>query len=462
MPEPSSQREDGSFRDPSGFIFRRDGVLYRQVNACYAKTYEMLMRSGLYDDLVASGLLVEHTDVSDSVAGCGDECHGIIMPREIPFVSYPYEWAFSQLKSAALITLEIQKRALHRGMSLKDASAYNIQFVEGRPVFIDTLSFDPYSDGSPWVAYRQFCQHFLAPLMLMSRLDVRLNQLFRIYMDGVPLDMASKLLGWRRGFSLAAILHVHFHARAQKRYEKDERKTSPHRMNRSALSGLIDNLESAVKAMRWRPGGTEWADYYESTNYSPEAFGYKQAFVKEAIDTCRPKVVWDLGANTRVFSRLASGAGAATIAFDVDPAAVEKNYLQVVKEKEPNLLPLVLDLTNPSGGIGWASVERAGLVERGPADMVLAMALIHHLAISNNVPLGKIAEFFSKLCSTLVIEFVPKDDSQAQRLLSSREDVFPDYHEDGFVQEFGKLFAIERRAQVSDSQRSVYIMQRKP
>src|SRR5687768_15426546 len=178
----SSGQLSASFRDPSGFLFSRDGVLYRQVNRRYEQGYARLMESGLYDRLVKAGLLIPHVEVDQAPAE-SDLSHKVIQPEHVPFISYPYEWSFSQLKDAALATLSIQRRSLKVGMSLKDASAYNIQFVRGKATLIDTLSFETYKEGQPWVAYRQFCQHFLAPLALMALKDVRLNQLLRVYIE---------------------------------------------------------------------------------------------------------------------------------------------------------------------------------------------------------------------------------------------------------------------------------------
>jgi len=189
-----------SFRDPSGFVFWQDGAIYRQINTIYKEDYDRLMTSGLHKALVEEGLIVSHEEVALQSAA-PQVAYKVIRPDQVPFISYPYEWSFSQLKGAALATLRIQRKALDFGMSLKDCSAYNMQFMKGKPVFIDTLSFEKYQEGSPWVAYRQFCQHFLAPLALMSHRDSRLGQLLRIHLDGVPLDLASKLLPRRTHFS---------------------------------------------------------------------------------------------------------------------------------------------------------------------------------------------------------------------------------------------------------------------
>ena len=451
------QHISGSFRDPSGFLFVRDGVLYRQVNPFYRDDYDHLMQSGLYEALRDAGALIPHEEVDTSLAATVQAYH-VIRPEPVPFISYPYEWSFGQLKDAALLTLEIQKRAMESGMALKDCSAYNVQFLRGRPVFIDTLSFERYVPGQPWVAYRQFCQHFLAPLVLMSRKDIRLSQLLRVYIDGVPLDLASKLLGFRSRLSLSLQIHIHMHAKAQKRYEGKAVDTSKRKVSKLAMLGLIDSLESTIRKLAWRPRGTEWGDYYTFTNYSEDAFDQKKQLIAEFLDQAKPNTVWDLGGNTGEFSRIASERGILTVSFDIDPAAVEKNYRQVVAGSEENILPLVQDLTNPSGGIGWACDERMSLAERGPAGTVMALTLIHHLAISNNVPLPKVAKFLSGLCRTLIIEFVPKENSQVQKLLATREDVFPEYEKSCFERDFRTCFTIDKSVDIPGTERTLYLM----
>jgi len=448
-----------SFRDPSGFLFVEDSVLYRQVNKSYKKDYLMLMNSGLYEKLVEKNLLIKHKELKSRVAS--GNVYKIIKPEKIPFVSYPYEWCFSQIKDAALTTLKIQKIALEYGMVLKDASAYNIQFKDGKPVFIDTLSFEKYKDGEPWIAYKQFCQHFLAPLSLMAYTGIRLNQLLTNYIDGIPLDLTSSLLPFRTRTKFSLLSHIHLHAKSQKHFGDKKVVKKGRTVNKFGLLALTDNLESTIKALEWKPFGTDWAEYYDDTNYSLKAFTDKKKLVSKYIKKVKPKHVWDLGANTGIFSRLASYYGAQTISFDIDPAAVEKNYLDCRRNNETELLPLLLDLTNPSPAIGWENRERDSLLERGPVDLVLALALLHHLVISNNVPIEKVAEFFSKICKSLIVEFIPKSDSQVQRLLANRDDIFSEYKKDEFESIFSNYFTIKESKKVSGSQRTMYLMIKK-
>ncbi len=453
-----------SFRDPSGFLFRRDGILYRQVNHSYSEHYDLLMDSGLYQGLVDARLLIPHQEV-DIAPHDPELAYKVLCPEELRVISYPYEWSFSQLKDAALATLKIQRRAMKLGLTLKDSSAYNIQFHQGKPLLIDSLSFESYREGEPWVAYRQFCQHFLAPLALMVYRDVRLGQLSRVYIDGVPLDLASHLLPARTRLRFSLLSHIHLHAMAQRRFATttDSPSEKPKRsISRTALLGLIDNLSSSVRRLDWTPGGSEWVSYYEQEHrYVDEAMEHKRQLVGDFIAQIEPHSVWDLGANTGLFSRLASDRGIPTLAFDLDPGAVERNYLECRTKGEENLLPLVQDLTNPSPGIGWFNQERMSFFERAPADAVLALALIHHLAISNNVPLPRLAQFFHEVCKWLIIEFVPKADSQVQRLLSNRVDVFPGYTQEGFEEAFTRSFELRKSVEIRGSERRLYLLEGK-
>ena len=311
------------------------------------------MRSGLYDALVREQVLVPHKDMG---APLGQPLATLIKPERVPLVSYPYEWCFSQLRDAALVTLRAARMALAHGMVLKDASAFNVQFLRGRPVLIDTLSFAPYG-GGPWIAYRQFCQHFYAPLLLWSATDPRLSRLSQTFIDGVPLSLTSKLLPRRSWLRAGPLFHVHLHAKAERRFagRAPDAPTQKSTATRDGVSTLLDSLERAVTATHWTPR-SDWAAYYdERPSYSAETFTRKNDVVSAWLSRLRPATVWDLGANTGQFAKIAARLGAATAAFDVDPACVETLYREVRAEKMESLLPLLSDLTTPSPAIGWAN-----------------------------------------------------------------------------------------------------------
>jgi len=471
----STVKLPSSFRDPNGFVFKHQGKVYRQINKCYAAEYEQFVESGFYQYLVNKQYLVSHSEVeldNEVLDSLVDEQlrYKIIEPQQVPFISYPYEWSFSQLKDAAMLTLQVHLLALKKGFSLKDASAYNVQFINSQAIFIDTLSFEPYVEGQPWVAYRQFCQHFLAPLALMAFRDVKLGGLLTTNIDGVPLELASKLLPIRTRVNYSMLAHIHTHARMQRHYADSalavaNAKTKRSQLSLSAHIALVESLASAVNKLRWKLPDTEWGKYYENTNYTDEAAQTKRTIVDEffqcilrEFDNEKLDIVQDLGANRGEFSRVAAKYAKLVVSQDIDPVAVEQNYLSTKCESDKNLLPLIQDLFTPSPAIGWSNVERSSFLQRGNCDVVMALALVHHLAISNNVPLDDIFELFSKLSKWLIIEFVPKSDSQVVRLLATRKDIFPNYTQEGFERVIAKKYNIEKKGRVSGSERMLYLL----
>jgi hypothetical protein len=449
-----------SFRDPSGFVFLRDGVLHRRVNRRYAPHYEALRASGLYAELSGRGLLVAHEEIERFEGPA--QAFATLRPERIACVSYPYEWCFSQLKDAALATLEVELTALRFGMTLKDASAYNVQFRDGRPILIDTLSFELYQEGRPWLAYRQFCEHFLAPLALVAYRDARLAQLLRVHLDGIPLDLARSLLPARAWWNPHLFAHIRVHAGYQRRYRgRSDAAARVRPVSRRSLEGLIVALRAAVRRLRWQPASSAWLGYTEGDSYSARAAEHKREIVSRFLERLAPRVVLDLGANTGEFSRLACARGAFSVACDADPACVERSYLELRGRRETRLLPLVLDLANPSPALGWAGRERSTLPQRLAPDALLALALVHHLAIAGNVPLPRIAEHFAEISAHAIVEFVPKSDPKVALLLATREDVFDDYTREGFEQAFAAHFEIEEREAIADSQRTLYRLRRR-
>jgi SAM-dependent methyltransferase len=457
---PTVTRDPGSYRDPSGFVYRRDGILYRQVDRSFGARWDAFLASGLHDRLVERGILVADRPV-DLALAADASAHAVVRPEEIPFVSYPYEWTFGQLRDAALLTLDAQSVALAAGFTLRDASAYNVQFLRGRPILIDTLSFEPLEPGTPWVAYRQFCEHFLAPLALAAYRDVRALLLLRDHLDGIPLDLASRLLPARSRLRFGLLSHVHLHARAQRRFAESAGPARRASMGDLRRAALIESLRGAVKGLAWKAAGTEWADYTERTNYTDEAASAKAASVGAMLDATGARVVWDLGANTGRFSQIAADGDRRVVAFDIDPAAAERHYRALRSRGEERTLPLVMDLANPSPGLGWANAERRSLADRADADVVLALALVHHLAIARNVPLAEIGRLFARLAPHAIVEFVPKEDSMVQRLLATREDVFPEYTLEGFRRAVGSAFEIVEEVPIAGSVRVLFRLRRR-
>jgi hypothetical protein len=468
---PAAEREPGSYRDPSGFVFRRDGVLYRQINASFADDWALFESSGLHRSLIDEGLLVaDHPAAVELAPEPGAVV--VIQPDEIGFISHPFEWSFSQLKDAALLTLRAQAVAGEHGMAIRDASAYNVQFRDGLPILIDTLSFERAAAGEPWKPYRQFCENFLAPLALMAHCDGRLGQLLRTWIDGVPLDLASELLPRRtRYFAPGLAAHIHLHARAQRQHADDAGpdgapSTAPRAvtMSEGRRLALLDHLKRTVEGLHLPARGTVWAEYADQTSYSHAGTASKEAIVKrmaEAVWAEGGRRAWDVGANTGRYSRIAADAGFWVLALDIDWAAVERHYLALRAAGDRRIMPFLADIAEPSPGIGWENAERASLIDRANADVLIALALVHHLAIGRNVPLPMVSRLMARLSPHLIVEWVPKEDPMGRRLLAAREDVFADYSIDAFRAAFGHDFEIVEEAPIEDSGRVLFRMHRR-
>lgn len=443
-----------SFRDPSGFVFRRGGILYRQVNQVFSDNYRLLIDSGLHADLTERGALIQHEEVQAPPAEKA-RAFKVIRPRELAFISYPYEWCFSQLQDAALLTLDIQETALRRGMSLKDATAFNIQFENGRPIHIDTLSFEVADSGPPWLAYRQFCQHFLAPLALMAWRDPRLGRMLALHLDGIPLDLCCQLLPHRAFWHFHRWIHLWLHNVGQKRIRHSKALRAPASLQQRLA--LVDSLRSAVTSLQHRRVSSHWSQYEsDRPSYLAEARLSKESIVSEMIASAPNGLLWDLGCNTGVFSRIAASHRAQAVAIDYDHDCIETLYRQIRKEPNTSILPLIIDTTNPSSALGWAGTERMSLRERGPAATVLALAIVHHWAFGNNLPLPDICRFLASCTDHLIIEFVPKHDPMSQLLLASRQDIFPDYSRHHFEQAMLEHFELCRSVALPGSERVLY------
>lgn len=446
--------DPASFRDRSGHVFRREGVIHRRVEPRYGPHYDRLMASGLYGKLLTRGALIAHEEVARTPLDEG--AYRILRPEPLPFISYPYEWCPGQLRAAALLTIDVMQASLDHGLILKDASAFNVQFMGSRPVLIDTLSFEIYEEGRPWVAYRQFCEHFLAPLALACGRDPRTLGLLQSHIDGVPLPLASPLLPWRSWLNFGLLTHVHLHARAEARLGHATKAAARVTLPRRSLVALIDSLRRTTEGLRLPARRSDWSEYEGTCTYSATSRDEKAQVVRSFLAAANPRLVFDLGANAGAFSRLATEAGAFVVSIDGDADVIEASFARARTEADARLLPLVMNLANPTPALGWDGRERQSLSERGPADAVLALALVHHLALANNVPLPMIAAWIARLGRRALVEFVPKDDPQSQRLLAVREDVFGAYDRARMEQALAQHFVVEKTVELTGSGRVLF------
>lgn len=449
-------RHPASFKDPSGFVFEIHGKMHRQVNRIYSAEYDHLMSSGLYNYLVQQQLLIPHAEIEENLTQTND-WYKTLLPEQIDPTTYAYEWCFEQLNDAALLTLQILRISLDYGMMIKDATPYNIQFHKGKPVFIDTLSFERYDPLQPWVAYRQFCQHFLFPLYLEYYLKADLQKTMIIYMDGIPVDITSRMLPIKSNLSLGVWLHVY----TQNTFRfSTKTKAEQIKFNKKKLLNLISHLESIIQKFVVKRT-TTWSNYYEETILGSKYLTQKEKIFLELCNELSVSSALDLGSNDGYFTKLLAAKKMQVIATDTDSRTIGNLYQYVKKNGATNILPLIIDITNPSPALGFNNIERASFHQRIQTDLVVALAVIHHLVIGNNISMQMIAEYFSEIAPQLLIEFVPKEDEKVQQMLASRRDVFADYTIENFENYFSRYFLTERKVTISPTHRILYLMKNK-
>jgi SAM-dependent methyltransferase len=445
-----------SYRDPAGFMIADHGVYKRVVTAHGMEDYELYLASGLHEELTRENLTLDFRE--EATLRSPKDWVRLLVPDQLEFVSYPFEWSFDQLKDAALLTLRIQSKALARGLSLKDASPFNVQFRGAKPVFIDTLSFQRRPAG-PWIAYEQFCKHFLAPLFLMSYVEPDANRQMKVHLDGFPLDRTSRLLPLRSYLRSGALLHIHLHARALR--GKSEGPPQNEKPARDQQIPLIESLQRTVEGLRAPDYASNWTNYYDERRfYSGNAWDSKRAAVRMLGAEAHPSTVADLGANTGQFAAEFAERGARCLAFDSDAGCVNHLYLEEKKKAASRVLPLVMDLANPSPALGFGLSATLSIFERVQTDLVLCLGLLHHLRFRENVPLSRVAAFLARLGRRLVIEFVPPEDPSTILLRNGRPG-FEDYTPSGFRESFGQHYRLRNQRAVEGSGRTLYLFERR-
>ena len=456
----------GSYRDPSGRVYEAGGEIYRAVMERAAPEFAHLRDSGLLAKLAGKGRIVATEEVDHTVLReAGVEAPMVLRHARIPFVSYPYEWSFPLLKAAALLHLDIHIEALRHGMSLSDASAYNVQFRGVKPTFIDVLSFRRYREGEVWAGHRQFCEQFLNPLLLRAFFGIPHNSWFRGSLEGIETAYLARMMPLWRNLSFNVLSHVTLQARFQAKAMSDNEggvaRARAVKLPKLAFERMLLSLRQWIAGLEPRDtGATVWQHYAENTTYESEEQQAKRRFVAEFASKVKPKTLWDVGCNTGDYSEvaLASGAGR-VIGFDFDNGALERAYARA-RAKSLDLLPLFQDGANPSPNQGWANGERKSAASRGGADAMMALAFEHHLAIGRNVPLDQVVDWLIAMAPAGVIEFVQKSDPTVQQLLALREDIFPGYTQEAFERAISSRARIVKSERVSASGRTLYWYQR--
>jgi SAM-dependent methyltransferase len=469
LPDLSATRvraEPGSFRDPANRVFYLDGQVLRGLDAQAAEDWQALLATDFFPRLLADGKVCGTEPADVTAVPDGEQWALVLRHERIPFVSYPFEWSFAMLRDAALLHLDILRAAVPAGFVTKDGSAYNLQWRGTQPVFIDVGSFAPVRPGEPWSGYRQFCQTILYPLMLQAHLGLDFQPWLRGRVDGIEAGQMRRLFSGARRRHAGVLKHVHLHDAMQSRHAsapseavRDELRAAG--FSPKLLLATVNALDKLVRRLDWRAPASQWSDYQQTCSYSDRDRERKRAFVDEALARAgTPRLALDLGANDGTYARIAARYASYVVAVESDPAMVDELYRQLRAEGEQRILPLVTDLADPAAGGGWRGVERAPFAQRVNADLVLALALIHHLAIGRNVPLPELIDWLVGLLPVggrLVVEFVHPEDPMAQRLLANKPaGLFPDYHRDTFERLLSWHCQIDRREELPSGTRTLY------
>lgn len=447
---------EASFRDPSGHLFYDGDTLKRRILPIYFKQYKALKESGFFNTLSRKHLLIPHKETSVS------EQEIILTPEVIPFITNPYEWSFEQYKQAALLTLKIQKYALTKGFILKDASAYNVTMYQGKPIFIDTLSFDFYEQDTPWRAYKQFITHFFGPLVLAKYHGTDIFKMMLTHIDGIPVQLIASLLPGKSKLSSTIYTNIHLLAKMEGKHKDDYKaEAKVAKLSLKAQNTILDSLYDYIKNLSVNEA-TEWGDYYTKTNYDATAFEAKKRLIKSWVAPLNPNRIIDVGGNDGTFAR-SLDSNAHLIVTDIDAQAVEQNFVKAQQQKENNMLAFVCDVLQPAAGIGFNNTERHPLLHRltnYAPDVTMALALIHHITLSGNVPFEKSASFFAQFTKNLIIEFPKREDSWVHSLLVRKREFinhFDFYNEANFEEGFKKHFKLEKKETIAGTSRVLYL-----
>lgn len=460
-----SYLDRGSFRDRDGRVYILDGRVYRGISEDALASFRVLTKKKFYQrhckagSIVASRELEAH-EVPPQALANDSYWAGFLEHQAIPVVSYPYEWTFGMLQAAAMLQLELQESALKAGLTMKDATPYNIQFVAGKPVFIDLLSFEPLEEGAPWSGYRQFCELFLYPLLFQAYKGVDFQPFLKGRIDGIRPSEANAMFSFRDRFRKGVFGHVYLQSVMDKKYANTQQNVRGNLkgagFNKELILVNIRKLKKLVSSLSWSGQNSEWGAYEQFHNYSDDDHQAKEAFVVQSAKTSQPDVLWDIGCNTGQFSRAVGKYVGQILAMDGDHFAVERLYQNLDRD---NILPMVQNLSDPSPNWGWRGRERSDLGHRAKPDLILCLALIHHLVISANIPVAELIDWLASFQSDLVIEFVSKDDDKVKTLLRNKQDKYHDYELPAFEACLQKHYQVINKLALSSGNRFLYYLE---
>jgi SAM-dependent methyltransferase len=450
------KRIAASYKDPDSVVFKAGDLVYRQINKSYLSDYRLLHQSGLYDVLTQKQFLLSHREVSSPIFDEHTQAT-TILPEQLHVITYPHEWSFRQWKDAALRLLEILEISLCHEMILKDATPLNMQMHRGKMVWMDTASFASYEKNRPWIAYRQFCECFLAPLLLMHYNYADAGKLFQQYPNGISMKQLSRLLPFKARFNVHVLMHVYVQA-SFKGSTKTHQQT--HVLRQKKLAAIIDSLKTCIGKLEPRYINFDWDLYYQSLWTSEDYLKEKTNAVERFLKDISIKTAVDIGCNTGYFTRLLAAKQIQVIAADSSASAVDELYAQVCKNNETAIYTCIQDLSSPTPAEGLLLAERDSFFTRAKSDLVVAVALIHHLCIAKNIPITSFLQSLAVLGDYAITEFVPKTDSNVQLMLKNRKDVFANYTQMHFETEAKKIFDIMQQHTLQNG-RILYLLRKK-
>jgi len=456
--------EPGSFRDRNNLVFYGSDSVYRGLSKQACSNWETLISKPFYQKFMQMGKLIPTESIDPASEGLApaliENWHAFLKHKPIPFISYPYEWSFGMLKDAASLQLDLLLASIEEDMILKDSSPYNIQWEGSCPVFIDIPSFEKLHPGAPWSGYGQFCQLYLYPLFLIAYKNVSHTSWLRGSLEGIEPEQMNSLMSLRDLFRPGVFLNVYLHAKAQAKYSDTHRDVKKEiqksGFNKTLIQSNAQRLKTLVENLNWKTLKSEWSHYTICRSYTDRELETKKQFVLKASGKQRWKLVWDLGCNTGEFSRIVSENSNYVVAMDADHLAIERFYQDLKKEKNVSILPLVNNIADPSPNLGWRNLERKNLSSRGKPDLILCLALIHHIVITANIPLRSFIEWLASLGGALVIEFIDKEDSMVKVLLKNKVDNYTDYDLNHFEQCLKESFHIESSQKLKSGTRIIY------
>jgi SAM-dependent methyltransferase len=461
---PAFTAESGSFRDREGRIYRCDGRIFRGLSQTALANFRQLESTSFYRSFQATGALVASRECRAQDAplppAVRERWAGFLEHQPITVISYPYEWTFGMLRDAALLQLDLLEAAIVEDMSCKDATPYNIQFAGGKPVFIDIASFIPLESGATWAGYRQFCEMFLFPLMLQAYKGIHFQPFMRAAIDGIDVQTAARLFSLRDRFRPGVFSHVWLQSKFDRRYGGTQQNVRSNiksaGFNREMILANVRRIRKLVTGMKWQGDGSEWAAYAEFHNYSAADHELKESFIADCAAESQPRVAWDIGCNTGQFAKIAAQHSGLVVAMDLDHFAVERLYRELKAAGGGNILPLVQNVADPSPNWGWQNRERSELKMRAAPDLVLCLALLHHVVITANIPLDEFIAWLARLTPDLVIEYVSRADDKVKTLLRNKDDDYADYSREGLEKALQQHFNIVRQLTLGQGRRHLY------